>query len=57
MDTLHNVLRSIRSDTKSKTDHLSVFREFLGHLDRAAMRAKRGPAPKRTKSAKRRAKN
>jgi hypothetical protein len=36
MDTLHTVLRSIRSETKSRRDHLSVFREFLDHLDRAA---------------------
>ena len=57
MDTLHNVLRSIRSDTKPKPDHLSVFREFLGHLDRAAKRAANQPAPKRTQRAKRRAKN
>jgi len=57
MDTLHNVLRSIRSDTKSKPDHLSVFREFLGHLDRAAKRAAKRSAPKRTQSMKRRAKN
>ena len=57
MDTLHNVLRSIRSETKAKPDHLSVFREFLGHLDRVASRAKHAPATKRTKSAKRRAKN
>ena len=57
MDTLHNVLRSISRETKSKPDHLSVFREFLSHLDRVAKRAKRGPAPKPTKSAKRRAKN
>ena len=58
MDTLHNVLRSISRETKSKPDHLSVFREFLGHLDRAARRAARTPAPKRNaKSAKRRAKN
>jgi hypothetical protein len=57
MDTLHNVLRSISRETKSKPDHLSVFREFLGHLDRAARRAAKRPAPARTKSAKRRAKN
>jgi len=56
MDTLHNVLRSISRETKSRPDHLSVFREFLGHLDRAARRAARTPAPKRTKSAKRRVK-
>ena len=53
MDTLHNVLRSIRSETKSRPDHLSVFREFLGHLDRVARRARR-EAPKR--KAKRRVK-
>ena len=38
MDTLHNVLRSIRGETKSRRDHLDVFREFLDHLDRAARR-------------------
>lgn len=38
MDTLHTVLRSIRGETKSRRDHLSVFREFLDHLDRAARR-------------------
>ena len=34
MDTLHNVMRSIRGEAKSRPDHLKVFREFLGHLDR-----------------------
>ena len=38
MDTLHTVLRSIRRETKSRRDHLDVFREFLDHLDRAARR-------------------
>ena len=38
MDTLHTVLRSIRGETKSRRDHLDVFREFLDHLDRAAKR-------------------
>ena len=52
MDTLHNVLRSIH-ETKARPDHLSVFREFLGHLDRAAKRAKRAPVRK----AKRRGKS
>ena len=56
MDTLHDVLRSIR-ETKSKPDHLSVFREFLDHLDRTARRAAKQPPPKRTKRVKRRAKN
>ena len=34
MDTLHTVLRSIRGETKARRNHLSVFREFLDHLDR-----------------------
>lgn len=39
MDTLHTVLRAIRGETKVR-NHLTVFREFLGHLDRVAKRAK-----------------
>jgi hypothetical protein len=47
MDTLHTVLRSIRGETKSRRDHISVFREFLGHLDRIGKRAaKKGNAPR-----------
>ena len=49
MDTLHTVLRSIKRETKSRRDHLDVFREFLDHLDRAAKRKssdKSGKAPK-----------
>ena len=47
MDTLHTVLRSIRGETKSRPDHLSVFREFLQHLDRIGRRnAKRAPSPR-----------
>jgi hypothetical protein len=45
MDTLHTVLRSIRGETKSRRDHLSVFREFLDHLDRIGKRAARRPPP------------
>lgn len=41
MDTLHTVLRTIRGETKSRRDHLNVFREFLGHLDRIGRRASR----------------
>lgn len=33
MDTLHSMMRAIRTETKSGRDHLSVFREFLAHLD------------------------
>jgi hypothetical protein len=47
MDTLHSVLRNIRGETKARRDHLSVFREFLGHLDRIGRRATRGPGVKR----------
>ena len=48
MDTLHTVLRAIRGERAPRRDHLHVFREFLGHLDRAAKRApaKRLAAPK-----------
>ena len=56
MDTLHDVLRSIR-ETKSRPDHLSVFREFLDHLDRAARSAAKRPPARKAKSPKRKAKN
>ncbi len=45
MDNLHSVLRNIR-ETKARRDHLSVFREFLGHLDRIGRKAPRGKAAK-----------
>lgn len=51
MQELHNVLRSIRGETKGRRDHLVVFREFLDHLDRAARRK----TPARTMKAKRKA--
>jgi len=52
MDTLHTVLRTISTETKSRRDHLSVFREFLAHLDRIKRKA---PAinPPRRKAARR----
>jgi hypothetical protein len=49
MDTLHSVLRSIRGETKARRGHLDVFREFLGHLDRAS---RRRPPARTTKAAK-----
>jgi hypothetical protein len=49
MDTLHTVLRSLRPETKSRRDHLDVFREFLDHLDRAARRRN---APRGAKAAR-----
>jgi hypothetical protein len=36
MDQLHSVLRSLRPAQKKKRDHLTVFREFLTHLDRVS---------------------
>lgn len=52
MDTLHTVLRAIRRETKARRDHLAVFREFLGHLDRIGKRsARRAPAAKGGKRA------
>ncbi len=58
MDTLHTVLRSIRGETKSRRDHLTVFREFLNHLDRASRAAPRAGVAKRkpAKSGRRRGK-
>jgi hypothetical protein len=42
MDTLHDVMRSISNERKAETeprrDHLSVFREFLDHLEWASKR-------------------
>ena len=35
MDSLHGVLRTIRKPAPRR-DHLSVFREFLNHLDRVS---------------------
>lgn len=55
MDTLHNVLRSLRGETKSRPDHAAVFREFLDHLERIGRRDRRDPPVKRTKPRRRRA--
>jgi hypothetical protein len=52
MDTLHNVMRSISGERKaepaatSRRDHLTVFREFLDHLDRASKKKARVKAAK-----------
>ena len=57
MDTLHHVLRSFNAETKSASDHLTVFREFLAHLDKIQRKAPaRSPRPKpvsRRKAARR----
>jgi hypothetical protein len=53
MDTLHSMLRTIRGETKSRRDHLTVFREFLHHLDRVT-RKTRGQGGGKTKIKSRR---
>lgn len=55
MDTLHNVMRSISGERKndSRRDHLTVFREFLDHLDRASKKKARVKTTK-TKARRRR---
>lgn len=46
MDDLHGVLRTLQPENKSgearnsrAADHLSVFREFISHLDRMSRQA------------------
>jgi hypothetical protein len=39
MDNLHATLSSLRSETKSARDHLTVFREFLLRLDQLQRQA------------------
>ncbi|MGD9845796.1 MAG: hypothetical protein AB7O60_05340 [Variibacter sp.] len=56
MDTLHTVLRAIRGEAPPRRDHLHVFREFLGHLDRASKRGPRKTATPRTKRMTRKSK-
>jgi hypothetical protein len=56
MDTLHNMLSSIRAETKADKDHLTVFREFLAHLgqlQRKAIEKPRVKIPPRRKPVKR----
>jgi len=43
MDTLHTVLRTIRGETKSQPDHITVFREFLNQLERINRRGAKSP--------------
>ncbi|MCO5129857.1 MAG: hypothetical protein M9932_04750 [Xanthobacteraceae bacterium] len=64
MDTLHSMMRTLRPDAKSAArrgaGHLTVFREFLRHLDGIQRKAPVKPArpahpkpPPRRKPAKR----
>jgi hypothetical protein len=51
MDTLHTVMRTIRGETKSRPDHLTVFREFLDQLNRISRTRRARPAKRgKTKS-------
>lgn len=52
MDTLHTVLRAIRPERKSAPDHLTVFREFLAHLDKIQHKAPVRSAPPKSPRSK-----
>ncbi len=47
MDSLHHVIRAMRGETRPRTDHLAVFREFLAHLDRVAANAAKEAAKRK----------
>lgn len=53
MDKLHTVIQSISGETKAKPAHLTVFREFLAHLEKIQHKAPRASARPATKPAKR----
>jgi hypothetical protein len=57
MDTLHATLASLRPETKSTKNHLTIFREFLAQLDelqrRAPVKEPRVKLPARRKAARR----
>jgi len=56
MDTLHSMMRTLRPDSKSGSGHLSVFREFLRHLDSIQRKAPAKAArPARAKPLRRKA--
>jgi hypothetical protein len=57
MDELHSVLRSLRQDQKAqkpRRDHLTVFREFLSHLDRVSKDTSRDVKALRKRSGRKR---
>jgi hypothetical protein len=53
MDTLHRVLSSFNAETKSARDHLTVFREFLAHLDQIQRKSPAARVPRPKPSARR----
>ncbi len=54
MDRLHTMLRTISGETKSDHRHLTVFREFLAHLDQIQRKAPVKPVRSRSKPPSRR---
>jgi hypothetical protein len=56
MDKLHTVIQSISGEAKAKPTHLTVFREFLAHLEKIQHKAPRAPARVAAKPARRRPK-
>jgi hypothetical protein len=56
MDELHTVIQSISGETKAKPVHLTVFREFLAHLEKIQHKAPRAPVRAAAKPARRRPK-
>lgn len=59
MDTLHTVLSSISGETRAKSQHLTVFREFLAHLEKIQHKAPLRAAaakPARVRSSRRKTK-
>jgi hypothetical protein len=53
MDELHTVIQSISGETKARPAHLTVFREFLAHLEKIQHKAPRTRARAIAKPAKR----
>jgi hypothetical protein len=53
MDELHTVIQSISGETKARPAHLTVFREFLAHLEKIQHKAPRVPVRAAAKPTKR----
>lgn len=53
MDKLHTVIQSLSSEAKAKPAHLTVFREFLAHLEKIQHKAPRAPVRQAAKLPKR----
>jgi len=53
MDELHTVIQSISGEAKARPAHLTVFREFLAHLEKIQHKAPRAPVRAASKPVKR----